>query len=75
MKYTVDDAVRAAVERAARDPEGSFAVCTAPDGGVWMLDARAVRPEGSRTYAVVQRWDDTTVQIRRQHGESEWVKL
>lgn len=75
MRYTVDDAIGAAVQRAARDPDGSFAVCTAPDGSVWMLDSRAVRPEGARTHCIVQRWNDDTVQIRKQGGESEWVKI
>jgi len=82
--YTVDDAIRAAVQRAARDTAGAFVVYVDRAGIIYMCDSKASPPPDSRIEAVAQFFSCThptdpnapiTIQIHRSRGESEFVHV
>ena len=67
------DAIRQAVRLVADDPARSI--------GVWQYEGRTFVDDcRNKTapvdfMAVVERWDDNTVQVRTAGGNSEWVKV
>jgi hypothetical protein len=78
VKYTIDDAIKTATERAARDREGSFAVYR--DGeDILVRDARALAPPRARLECIAQFWGETEgrimVQLRYARGESAWREI
>lgn len=76
MSYTIDDAIKAAVERVKRDRTIGCEVFTDRDGAVWMQATNAARRNGPVTvHAVVEWWDDNTLQVREPGARSTFIKV
>ncbi len=74
MAYTEDDAVRHAVDRAARGAGASFTVYV--DGEkVFYVRASEAAPPAATVVCIAQSWDSDTVQVRFPGGRSEYVKV
>lgn len=75
MSYTVDDAIKAAIERVKRDRSIACEVFTDREGAVWMQATNARRPGPVTVHAVVEWWDDDTLQVREPGARSTFVKV
>lgn len=76
--YTQDDAVRHAVDRAAREG-GCFTVYKEGEATYYVRAAEATRPSSKdwavTTLCIAQRWDSETIQVRYAGARSDWVKV
>lgn len=75
-EYTVDDAIKAGIDRMKRDRDLRLVVFTdLEDDGIVVQTTEARRPLNIRVEAELDRWDAETIQVRRTGGQSDFVKV